>query len=81
MDTLGTWSRRWQLSFNIDKCLVLSVKDCVSRLDYYLDGRRLENVNSHPYLGIEALHRSVVSLQMTPSYIILEKISKYCKET
>ena len=53
LDTLGSWSRRWQLSFNIDKCSVLSVKDCVSRPDYYLDGRRLENVDSHPYLGIE----------------------------
>ena len=41
------------MSFNIDKCLVLSVKDCVSRPDYYLDGKRLENVNSHPHLGIE----------------------------
>ena len=41
------------MSFNIDKCLVLSVKDCVSRPDYYLDGKRLENVNSHLYLGIE----------------------------
>ena len=32
---------------------MLSVKDCVSRPDYHLDGRRLENVDSHPYLGIE----------------------------
>ena len=38
LDMLGSWSRRWQLSFNIDKCSVLSVKDCVSRPDYYLDG-------------------------------------------
>ena len=53
LDMLGSWSRRWQLSFNIDKCSVLSVKDGVSRPDYYLDGRRLENVDSHPYLGIE----------------------------
>ena len=53
LDMLGSWSRRWQLSFNIDKCSVLSVKDCVSRPDYYPDGRRLENVDSHLYLGIE----------------------------
>ena len=53
---LGSWSRRWQLSFNIDKYSVLSVKDSVSRPDYYLEGRRLENVDSHAHLGIELAH-------------------------
>ena len=31
----------------------MSVKDCGFRLGYYLDGIRLENVNSHPCLGID----------------------------
>ena len=53
LDTLGSWSRRWQLSFNIDKCSVLLIKDCAFRPEYYLDDRGLENVNSRPYLGLE----------------------------
>ena len=53
LNTLRSWSRRWQLSFNIDKCSVLLIKDCGFGPDYYLDGRGLENLNSRPYLGIE----------------------------
>ena len=41
-----SWLRRWQVSFNIGKWSVLSVKDCVSRPNDYRDSRRLENINS-----------------------------------
>ena len=53
MEALGAWSKKWQLSFNIDKFSLWSVKDYGSRLDYYLDGIRLKIGNSYSYLGIE----------------------------
>lgn len=53
LNTLEVWSRAWQLSFNIAKCSVLSIKDSKLEQIYYLNNQRLKNVNSHPYLGIE----------------------------
>ena len=52
LNQLETWSRDWQLFFNIDKCSVLSVKDPKLDQKYYLNNQRLRNVNSHPYLGV-----------------------------
>ena len=50
---LDEWSKNWQLSFNVGKCSVMSIKDSSLSQSYYLNNRRLENVNTHPYLGIE----------------------------
>ena len=53
LKTLEAWSRTWQLSFNTAKCAVLSIGEKDSKQVYFLNGSRLKNVNSHPYLGVE----------------------------
>ena len=53
LQTLEAWSRTWQLSFNTAKCAVLSIGEKDSKQVYFLNGSRLKNVNSHPYLGVE----------------------------
>ena len=35
LNKLGNWSRKWQLSFNINKCSVLSVRDSSLEPQYY----------------------------------------------
>ena len=41
------------MTFNAKKCSVLSVGQSNSHESYFLNNIILENVNSHPYLGIE----------------------------
>ena len=43
----------WQLSFNTARCAGLSIGEKDSEQFYFLNGRQLKNVNSHPYLGVE----------------------------
>ena len=43
----------WQLTFDIDKCAVLSGKDPKHYQAQYLCDQRIGNVNKHPYLGVE----------------------------
>ena len=51
---LESWSKQWQMSFNISKCFFLRVGNLdVDNCSYYLGGTLLEKVNSHPYLGVE----------------------------
>jgi hypothetical protein len=53
LQKLELWAQKWQLTFNPSKCSVLSVGDLHSQPDFYLGGTKLQNVVSHPYLGIE----------------------------
>jgi hypothetical protein len=53
LQKLETWSHTWQLAFNASKCSVLSVGDFNSQQCFSLNNIRLQNVSSHPYLGIE----------------------------
>ena len=39
----------WQLTFDIDKCAVLSGKDPKHYQAQYLCDQRIGNVNKHPY--------------------------------
>ena len=54
LETLSAWANKWQMSFNVSKCKVLSLtkKKLPSRFTYIMDGEPLELVSSHPFLGV-----------------------------
>ena len=54
LETLSALANKWQMSFNVSKCKVLSLtkKKFPSRFTYFMDGEPLELVSSHPYLGV-----------------------------
>ena len=53
LQTLEKWSQNWQLSFNPAKCSVLSIGEKDSTQSYYLCNTKMQNVNTHSYLGVE----------------------------
>ena len=55
IDTLTRWERRWQMSFNITKCHMLTItrKRTPTTFDYTMHGSILSKVTSATYLGIE----------------------------
>lgn len=53
LDKLSSWSALWQLTFNASKCSVISIGGTGPQPNYYLNNIRLQNVNSHPYLGVQ----------------------------
>ena len=54
LETLFQWSKTWQMSFNVTKCYALRMtkRKKPSIFTYSMDGRDLEYVDSHPYLGV-----------------------------
>ena len=52
---LKIWGENWQMSFNVDKCVLLPIgsKALASHLGYSFCGTPLKIVNSHSYLGIQ----------------------------
>ena len=59
LDTLTTWTRRWQMEFNVSKCKILQVSTCYikSLFSYQICGTPLEIVEQHNYLGACLHHR------------------------
>ena len=55
LDTLETWEKTWQMSFNVSKCHVLTVtnKKSPTQYQYKLHNQNLESVKSAKYLGVE----------------------------
>ncbi len=55
LDTLTRWEDRWQMSFNVKKCHILTIsrkrQNIVAR--YSLRGSQLDRVDSATYLGVE----------------------------
>ena len=51
------WSKKWLMRFNAKKCHVMRLKrsrqSIVSINNYNIDGSTLEEVEHHPYLGVE----------------------------
>lgn len=50
IDILVSWSKTWQMQFNVTKCHTIRIsrkKDPVF-MDYYIDGQKLSPVNNHP---------------------------------
>jgi len=83
LNKLESWSHTWQLSFNSSKCSVLSVGEKDSQQAYFLNNARLQNVNSHPYLGIEFscnlkwnLHLDILASKATRTLGMLQRVLK-----
>ena len=55
LDAILSWSHRWQMRFNPSKCKVLRItgKRNPLTVTYRMDGNDLEEVENHPYLGVE----------------------------
>ena len=54
IDKLVSWSKAWQIQFNVTKCHTMRIsskKDPVL-MDYYIDGQKLSPMNNHPYVGV-----------------------------
>ena len=54
IDKLVSWSKTWQMQFNVTKChtMRISRKKEPVLMDYYIDGQKLSLVKNHPYLGV-----------------------------
>ena len=54
INKLHEWSYKWQMSFNVSKCCILSIyRKCTPpALNYTLGTTLLNVVNSHSYLGV-----------------------------
>ena len=39
MELLEKWAEKWQMTFNVSKCLVLSIRERNSSVKYYLVGQ------------------------------------------
>ena len=59
LDTLTTWTRRWQMEFNVSKCKILQVSTCHTKslFSYQMCGTFLEIVEQYNYLGVCLHHR------------------------
>ena len=53
IDSLCQWENTWQISFNSAKCYVMHVSHKTKPLtqEYHMNGRALESVSHHLYLG------------------------------
>ena len=52
---LTEWAKKWQMSFNVDKCYVMhltSPRRKPTVTNYVMDGKILSQVNTNPYLGV-----------------------------
>ena len=63
LNTIYQWSQKWQMNFNINKCVVLKCsKSTISiSTQYYLDDHTLECVKHHAYLGVIPCHSLPIS--------------------
>lgn len=53
LNTLVSWSRDWQMQFNVDKCKVMHFGHKNGNFEYYMDRNALKSVFSEKDLGIE----------------------------
>ena len=53
--TLSDWARIWQMSFNVDKCVLLRFTRSHSLIinDYFLNNQAIQCSNVYKYLGIQ----------------------------
>ncbi|MEW8548207.1 MAG: reverse transcriptase family protein, partial [Candidatus Thiodiazotropha sp.] len=55
LDTMIDWSKTWLMRFNAKKCHLLKItrQRKTPQTKYSIDGSHLEEVQHHPYLGVE----------------------------
>jgi len=48
------WTRQWQMSLNIDKCVILTCSRSTSppEFQYYINKKPINHTNQHLYLGV-----------------------------
>ena len=53
--TMTEWSNTWLMSFNADKCHLLKITRHRTSIEtsYHIEDKKLSQVPSHPYLGVE----------------------------
>ena len=51
LNNLFDWSNTWQMKFNVDKCVVMNIRNLKIKLKYEY---KMSNVKHHPYLGVES---------------------------
>ena len=52
IESLYTWSKRWQLPFNVEKCKILHIGKSNPKHNYYMNGRILEKIETQNDLGV-----------------------------
>ena len=52
IDSLNTWSGKWQLPFNVGKCKVLHIGKNNPEHNYHMNGRILEKIDFQNDLGV-----------------------------
>ena len=55
LDIMCSWARTWQMSFNPDKCSILTItrRTKTIKTTYTMLGKTLAHYDHHPYLGVE----------------------------
>jgi len=52
LEKLGTWSKDWLMSFNVDKCKVMHMGKQRNAHTYYLNGQAIASVKEETDLGV-----------------------------
>lgn len=54
LESLLSWSSKWQMNFHPDKCFVMTITNKRSQIrhEYDINGQSLKHVDSIPYLGV-----------------------------
>ncbi|XP_051873382.1 RNA-directed DNA polymerase from mobile element jockey isoform X2 [Pristis pectinata] len=52
LDSLGEWARKWQMRFNVEKCAVVHFGSRNKRVDYYLEGEKIDSAVVQRDLGV-----------------------------
>ena len=69
MNTLGSWSDTWLLNFNVDKCVVLKIKEKEDYV-YTLNGVNLSQVKQQKDLGV------LIADDLSPKWHIQNIVNK-----
>ena len=70
LNILHKWSVRWQLKFNISKCKHADFGPVHQFGSYYLNGIKIDNVESQKHLGILFDHQLIISSIYTPLMLL-----------
>lgn len=70
LDSIFSWSQRWLLPLNIEKCVTLHIGRNNPAQTYFIDGIPLKHVSSHSDLGV------VINSELTWSEQTLQQVKK-----
>jgi len=77
INKLHEWSYKWQMSFSVSKCCILSIhrKRTSPSLNYTLGNTLLNVLNSHSFLGVSVIVISIGTNMLTLYQPRLPKLS------